>query len=398
MRHRDLSHSLATRAADRRARREVSAFGTGSLANSVAGQAPADVAAPVGLPARYELLEEIGRGGMGVVYRAFDRERGGEVAIKRMLPERLGDEAAHTRFRREAEAVAALHHPNIVRVLEVGEDARGLYVVMALHGESLADRIRVTGRLGLTRTLTIARQVGDALATAHGRGIVHRDVKPSNILLAPGDVPKLCDFGLARIAGASELTVAGAVLGSPWYMAPEQRRDPSGVDARADVFALAATIYACLTGTTPRVIRESQVPARIRFAVLKGLEEDPRQRWGSMRQMLMALGRPGPTSWSVGSQKALPARRWNPELSPGRAFSVVMLFVMLLLGAYAGVGGDRAVGGSGAPYFPSPVITENDTPDDIMRRHLELIEREKALAEAAKQVTRERLERRGGSR
>ncbi len=237
---------------------------------------------------RYEILSELGSGGMGRVWRARDVRLGREVALKRLLPSLAADPAAVERFLREARAAAAFSHPHAVHVYDVDRDEEGPFIAMELvAGGSLADRLRTRGALTLRESLTIVREVGEALSAAHAAGILHRDVKPANVLLDAQGHPRLSDFGLALFEGKGELT--RSLVGTPEYMAPEQGADPSLVDARTDVFSLAATLYACLTGEPPRIVRESRIPEAVRPALLKALSLGREDRFASMAAFLAAL-------------------------------------------------------------------------------------------------------------
>ena len=206
----------------------------------------------------YEILAPIGAGGMGEVYRARDTRLDRIVAIK------TSKQQFSERFEREARAVAALNHPNICQVYDVGPD----YLVMELvDGPTLADRIH-EGPLPLDEALAIARQIADALEAAHDKGIVHRDLKPANVKLKPegsGHTVKVLDFGLAKITPAVHssssgnpahsptltigMTAAGMILGTAAYMAPEQARGKENVDKRADIWAFGVVLYEMLTPT-----------------------------------------------------------------------------------------------------------------------------------------------------
>lgn len=210
---------------------------------------------------RYELLAEAGRGGMSVVWRARDRETGEEVAVKLLAEDHPG-RSAGARMRREAALGVAerLRHPNVVRVLGAGatDDGAPFVVMEWLDGETLGARIAREGRLPVRAAVGIASRVLDGLEALHAAGVVHRDVKPDNVMLARrplGVVPVLLDLGIARDAGAgpetTHITRTGELLGTPLYMAPEQLRAAREVDARADLFALAATLYEALAGKPP---------------------------------------------------------------------------------------------------------------------------------------------------
>jgi serine/threonine protein kinase len=206
---------------------------------------------------RYEVEAEVGRGAIGVVYRALDPELRRVVAVKTyVLPPGLDDAQRsefRARIRREAQAAAALAHRGIVTVYDVGEnpsDGTPFLAMEFVPGKSLADIVDENGRLPLDRVKAIAAELADALGAAHAAGIVHRDVKPANILVRDGDgAVKIADFGVARVA-SSTLTRTGSSIGSPAYMSPEQIRG-AHVDGRSDLFSLAGVLYESLTGKRP---------------------------------------------------------------------------------------------------------------------------------------------------
>jgi serine/threonine-protein kinase len=201
---------------------------------------------------RFEIDRVAGRGGMGTVFRATDRQTGAAVAVKVILGR--GPELAE-RFTREAAVLADLQHPGIVRFVASGSTPAGeAYLVMEwMEGESLSERLS-RGTLSIAETVALGRRVATALAHAHARGVVHRDIKPSNLFLEGGDLArvKILDFGIARITETGQgLTRTGQALGSPGYTSPEQARGEKSLDARADVFSLACVLFACLTGEPP---------------------------------------------------------------------------------------------------------------------------------------------------
>ena len=212
---------------------------------------PAPTAEPVPPPeGTYTLLREIGRGGMGRVYLAHDARLDRHVALKLLLVELRTDPERKARFLVEARAAAALDHPNVATIYEIGETRDGgLFIAMAYYGEeTLRDRV-FRGPLPLAEALGIAQQIADGLGAAHERGIVHRDIKPENILITANGVAKIVDFGIAKIAG-HDRTRTGDALGTPHYMAPEQvRGDP--VDARTDLWALGVVLHEMLAGQRP---------------------------------------------------------------------------------------------------------------------------------------------------
>ncbi len=199
-----------------------------------------------------------GRGGMGIVYRATQLSLGRPVALKLIAPEHAADAGFRERFQRESRMAAAIDHPNVIPVYEAGEEDGRLFLVMRwVAGTDLHRLLRDEGRLDPLRATAIVNQVAGALDAAHAAGLVHRDVKPANVLLS-GEHAYLADFGLTRFAGADTLTTAGHFLGTVDYMAPEQFH-PGPNDARADVYALGCVLFAALTGAPP-FLRET-VPA-----------------------------------------------------------------------------------------------------------------------------------------
>ncbi len=297
------------------------------------GGAPADVPpAPARSVGGYELLGEIGRGGMGVVYKARDRKLGRLVAVKMIRSAAHASPAEVARFLAEARAKALLDHPNVVPVYEVGE-AEGLpYFVMALvEGGSLQQRL-AAGPLPAGEAASLVRHVAGAVQHAHDRGVLHRDLKPSNILLQMGKgeggrgngdgsglhspletcVPKVTDFGLARLAGEEGLTVTGEILGTPGYMPPEQAAGRTKeVGPHSDVYSLGAVLYGSLTGRPPfqaatvmetllLVQDEDPVPPRrlnpavprdLEAVCLKCLEKEPARRYASAAGLAADLQR-----------------------------------------------------------------------------------------------------------
>jgi hypothetical protein len=200
---------------------------------------------------RYEIAEEIGRGGFSVVYRARDRRLGADVAIKLLVPPPAAARLARERLRREVQAVRQLSHPNIVAVYDVADDGPWSFVVMEyVPGPDLAVRVRERGPLDAAAATRLGGEIAAALEAAHRRGVLHRDVKPQNILLAPDGRARLTDFGSAKLAGQETVTQTGGLVGTMDYAAPELLAGGRG-DARADVYALGVTLYYALTGGLP---------------------------------------------------------------------------------------------------------------------------------------------------
>jgi serine/threonine-protein kinase len=203
------------------------------------------------LAGRYRLDELIGRGGMATVFRAWDTQLGRPVAVKLLRPEIVADPDLALRFRREAHAAAVLHHPAVVGYLGSGTDGSQPFLVMELvDGDDLATRIRDNAPLAPRTAVRIAADVASGLAVAHARGIVHRDVKPGNIILDAAGRARITDFGVARIAAESEATIPGTTLGSVHYFSPEQARGLPTTPA-SDVYSLGLVLYEMLTATRP---------------------------------------------------------------------------------------------------------------------------------------------------
>lgn len=222
---------------------------------------------------RYEILNEIGRGGMAVVYRARDPNFNRDVAVKVLPRELLHDPNFKARFQREAQTIAGLEHPAIVPVHDFGEEDGQPYLVMRyMPGGSLADRLKL-GPVGLTEALRIVGQLAPALDRAHLAGIVHRDLKPANILFDREDNAYIADFGLAKIANADVNLSATAVYGTPAYMSPEQAKGVKEIDGRADLYALGVVAYQMLAGRVPY---EADTP--IALALKHVMEPAPRLR------------------------------------------------------------------------------------------------------------------------
>jgi len=200
-------------------------------------------------PDRYEQVAEHGRGGLGRVVRALDKRLGRTVAVKTISAALGSDSENKERFLREARAAAQLNHPNIITVFDFGQADNELYMAMELlEGKDLKELI-TKGQLTFDQKLDIMEQVADGLAYAHGREVIHRDLKPGNIHVQPNGQVKILDFGLARL-GSSDLTKTGVVMGTPNYMSPEQVMGER-VDARSDVFSAGAVFYELLTNRKP---------------------------------------------------------------------------------------------------------------------------------------------------
>jgi serine/threonine-protein kinase len=212
---------------------------------------------PPRLPADYKILGEIGRGGMGVVYRALQTSLDREVAVKVLRPGELIFGEAIRRFQKEAKSLARLRHPHIVSVHDVGQAGGNVFYTMDLIDGEPLDTLIDNGKVGPARAVRLLEQVASAIAYTHAHGIIHRDLKPSNILVDRQDNAYVVDFGLARDMGLAgrvslKLTRSGRVIGTPAYMSPEQARgDSATVGEPTDIYSLGAVLYECLVGRPP---------------------------------------------------------------------------------------------------------------------------------------------------
>lgn len=200
----------------------------------------------------YKLLEKLGKGGIGAVYKVRKDETDEIFALKILKPEVVEDEKIVARFIKEARVTAILDHPSIVKTIDMGVHGSDPYIVLEyLPAPSLSEVVHKKRKLTLEQTLYIAEQVASALACSHKQGIIHRDIKPSNILVSENWQAKLIDMGLAKVIHESGLTLSGQAMGTPRYMSPEQIVDSKSVDPRTDIYALGATMYYCICGKPP---------------------------------------------------------------------------------------------------------------------------------------------------
>ena len=275
---------------------------------------------------RYEILDKLGEGAMGVVYRARDASLGRVVALKMLSADLGAEEELHQRFQREAEAIGRLSHPNIVTVYDVGEASGQLYMAMELlEGDDLRSLIEKRATIALADRVRILIQICTGLAYAQSRGVVHRDIKPANILVGSDGRAKILDFGLARVSARSTITRRGVILGTPDYMAPEQAMG-KGVDRRSDVFSAGAVFYEFLTLEKPfkgktlhavlyQIISDDpepvltvnpEVPVRLAAIVHRMLRKDPDLRYGAMEDVARDLSDLHVALRSSGGRSTLP--------------------------------------------------------------------------------------------
>jgi serine/threonine protein kinase len=244
----------------------------------------------IDLSARYEIKRRLGAGGMGTVDLALDKRLGRSVAIKRLMGAANASKAAATRFLTEAKSIAALNHTNVVQIYDYGQATDGPFLVMELvEGGSLSEAIK-SESFDLATAVSIIKGCCQGLMAAHARNIIHRDIKPANILLTEAGDPKITDFGLAKADCApGDVTAAGATLGTPDFMPPEQRRDAQLVDHRSDLWSLGATLYQAVTKRSPKVIRIDLLPESLAPVISRCLEDDPSNRYQSVQELHDAL-------------------------------------------------------------------------------------------------------------
>ena len=282
----------------------------------------------------YKILEKLGEGGMGVVYKADDTKLERHVALKFLSPRILGTDEEKARFVHEAKAAAALNHPNICTIYEIDEaDGQTFIAMECVEGRSLKARIQ-SGSITLDETLAIAVQVAEGLTEAHAKGIIHRDIKPANIVVTPGGRAKIMDFGLARSSEATQLTAAGTTVGTVAYMSPEQARG-GRVDHRTDIWSLGVILYEMIAGRRPfggsrdqaviySILNEEPEPlstaqpgvsGELENVVCRMLSKDPASRQPGPEEVLVDLSRLRETRETVTSARPADARRRSPSIA-----------------------------------------------------------------------------------
>jgi serine/threonine protein kinase len=319
---------------------------------------PSQKSGSLGRLGHYEILEVVGRGGMGIVFRAFDTKLNRSVAIKVLAPQLSTSRTARQRFVREAQAAAAVSHEHIVAIHAVEDAGEVPYLVMQfVDGTTLQKKLERTGQLPVSDILRIAVQIADGLSAAHSQGLVHRDIKPANILLETGNERvKITDFGLARAADDVSVTQSGVVAGTPMFMSPEQA-DGQSVDFRSDQFSLGSVLYVMCTGQPPfrapsalsilkRVCEESPPPIReinpelpqwLGDLVARLHAKSPTGRFASTQEVAEILGRGLAETKSGGATSGTiviappPSLRTKPKTTASRRLTVTFGVTLALL-------------------------------------------------------------------
>jgi len=317
---------------------------------------------------RYRLEDRIATGGMGEVWKATDTVLGRQVAVKLLKDEYADDPTFRSRFQEEARHAAALHHPNIAAVFDFGEthgyggESRPFLVMELVPGQPLSALLAQDAPMPPERAAALVADAADALAAAHALGIVHRDVKPANLLVTPEGRVKITDFGIARAASGVALTRTGQIVGSPHYLAPEQAEGHVATTA-SDIYALGVVLYESLTGERPfdgetpmgtalaHLLQPTpelpeQLPARLRRVVTTAMAKDPADRYSSAAEMAAALRAatapegtrvlPAPVATPVPEPGPHRGRRlpgWLPLVAVGAALVVAIIVVALLQGS-----------------------------------------------------------------
>jgi serine/threonine protein kinase len=309
------------------------------------------------LAAEYEIIEELGRGGMAMVYRARDLQLEREVAVK-VLPFSLAfDTEFVERFQREARTAAQLEHPNIIPIYRVGRSGRVIYFVMKfLRGGSLSAVLGVRKKLTPPEIRRLLLEAGSALGYAAQRGIVHRDIKPDNIMFDEFGQSLLTDFGIAKAASGQKLTGTGMSIGTPHYMSPEQAR-AQPIDGRSDIYSLGVVAYQCLTGSVPYDGEDSfsigykHITEPIPTPSL--ITADERRVFEIIKRMLMK----DPFDRFQTCEELIASFQNQPIAAPGAVRNSMATFVP----AAAGAGAASSIGGVGAPGLP-PIVSQPTTP------------------------------------
>ncbi|UCE19574.1 MAG: protein kinase [Gemmatimonadota bacterium] len=303
----------------------------------------------------YKILEKLGEGGMGVVYKAEDTKLKRTVALKFLPPELTRDPEAKKRFIHEAQAAAALSHPNICTIFEINESEDQLFIAMEyIEGQDLKEKI-AAGPMKMSDAIDVATQVAEGLHEAHEKSIVHRDIKPANIMMTSKSQVKIMDFGLAKLRGQTKLTKEGTTLGTIAYMSPEQTRGEE-VDRRSDIWSIGAVLYEMITGQLPfkgdyeqavmySIINEipepitglrTGVPLEVEKIITKCLDKDPSTRYQHVEELIVDLRRFSKESELKGAYSGTDVRQRTPKkkILPYVIVGIVLAAIVLMVMRY----------------------------------------------------------------
>ena len=305
---------------------------------------------------RYQVIEEVGKGGMGRVYKVFDKKIGERVALKLLNPEIASDKRAVVRFRKELKLARKISHRNVCRMYDLSEEDGTHFITMEyITGEDLKSSIRRLGQLTVGKAVFIARQISEGLAEAHNLDIIHRDLKPQNIMIDKDGNAKIMDFGIARSVEAEGLTDSGMMIGTPYYMSPEQVEGKEA-DQRSDIYALGIILFEMLTGKVPFegdtplsiAVKQKnevppdpkkiniQIPEALRFLVFKCMEKDREKRFQKVKEVLAELDtieKEIQTAEKVISERrtVFSVRKWRKLVIPATIFLAVVFLLSWLL-------------------------------------------------------------------
>ncbi|MGQ0793227.1 MAG: serine/threonine protein kinase [Deltaproteobacteria bacterium] len=330
----------------------------------------------------YRILEKIGQGGMGLVYKGVHAKLEQEVAIKVLSPEYTNDESMRARFIQEAKIQVKLSHPNVVNILNYLEDGRDIFLVMEyVKGETLESQLKKSGRMALQKASAVCLSVLEALSFMHSRGVIHRDIKPSNIMFTEDGAVKVTDFGIAKVKGEKGQTKTGMRIGTLWYMSPEQIKGQEA-DMASDIYSLGITFYQMVTGRVPftgnseyTVMKghlEQQPPApwdinksvsrEFGGVILKSIAKEPKGRYATAREFsgdLRAALKDGEAA-EVTAVAHPRASRILPSFELNRKQSLAVLaglgIILMLIIAFMLKGEDREEGAS----FPLTAVSPSD--------------------------------------
>ncbi|HCS47063.1 MAG TPA: hypothetical protein DIW61_01890 [Candidatus Aminicenantes bacterium] len=363
---------------------------------------PAGITKGASFAGRYEILDELGRGGMGIVYKASDTKLKRTVALKFLPPELAVDPEIKERFVREAQAAASLDHPSICTIHEIDEYDGKPFISMAyIEGQTLRERIR-SGPLAMDESLEVAIQVAEGLEEAHKKGIIHRDIKPANIMITPKGLVKIMDFGLAKVSGA-RATREGVVMGTLAYMSPEQARGEAA-DRRSDIWSLGAVVHEMITGSLPfpgekdalivnGILNAEPIPISVRRPgistelqriVARALFKNPRERYQSAGEMKADLerllqglrggrarseiaGEGGQRRRPERSRSILPIRSRTARAILGILASAILILALLLVIKPKDRSGRTAIPGAAADLVTVIPFENLADPDDRER-------------------------------